>query len=51
MDNAALDRAWEALVDHDPGFWIEGYIWRKDQPDELTRALIKAVVDAYSTHS
>ncbi len=49
---AGLDRAWVAMRDFNgvgwgPVDWIEGYIFRRDEPDELTRALMKVIIDAY----
>ena len=46
-DDNALDCGWQALCNCDND-WIEGYLVRADPPDENTRGLIKAIVDAYN---
>ncbi len=53
-EKAALDRAWVALRDHlmggtmSPDTWIEGKICGGDPADDITRDLMKVVVDAYN---
>ena len=53
LSDEALDRGWKALCDwegpHDldsPVHWIEGAIYRSDEPDDRTRAVIRAIADA-----
>lgn len=54
-DIDALDRAWVALQnfgEEGTGWrlmdWIEGALWRRDLPNEETRAMIRVIVDAYN---
>ncbi len=55
VEENALDRAWVAMcaLNQDenrwrPVDWIEGALHRQDSPDEYTRELIRAIVDAYN---
>ena len=53
FDDEALDRGWKALCEHEGGHdldspvhWIEGAIYRSDEPDDRTRAMIRAIAEA-----